>query len=455
MTQIQTENISTSINNVYRIVDFALLKLFKTNSFCSFGIADNQKIATPIVNPTILEKTVWNEGEFAHRINKFYSSTNLVPVEDLEISEEQYTICQLVLKQGFSWKDIFGLHVIIKGLNDDQTYISQIFNIDDCEFSENKELIDGSFWTEVITFKIPRNDDEFLKAMVTPVYFDEIQNEGGNIGYIYNYPSELEPLIAEKPIADFIQTNIVIKDNQWITVSTFTTENKTLEQSILDYFQQDLAQITIAHSINFGNDTVGFKTLIVRNGDNEFLPITIGLDLTPFKDAYIANPNMNVVNIFVSTEIMVNGKLMKRENQINTDLFDTLNPLLLSEIKNPDTIFPVVVNNVSPIVQTVIETKTERQIVAVNKPIYAELIKDDIIVRNLSIVIEKVVIPAYLVLAKTDKQEEQIILNKSTADNVYYFDLGELTPIIEETKYKLINATTNAIIGIGKAFPES
>lgn len=452
MPQIQIESISGSVNNTYRIVDFALLKVFKTNNFQDFGVINNQKIDT--VSLTALDKTVWHSGEFKNRLNKVYFSPRLIDTPALTVASEPYTVCQVVLKQGLSWKNNLGIHVILQGITSNQIYISQIFTIEDCIFSENKELIDGSFWTELIQFKIPRNDEEFLKAQITIVSIDDVQLEGNNTGYIYNYPTELEPLIAEKPTPDFIQTNIEITDNQWITVTPFTSENKTLEQSILDYFKQDLAQIIISHSINFGNDATGFKTLIVRNGDNEFLPITIGLDLRPFKAAYIANPNMNVVNIFVSTEILVNGKLMKRENQINTDLFDTLNPLLLDEIKNPETVYPVTVNNVSTINQTVIETKTEQKIVAINKPIYAELIKDTIIVRKITAVFEKVVIPAYLVLEKTDKQEEQIILNKITSDNVYYFDLGEFTPIIEETKYKLINATTNTIIGMGIAKPE-
>lgn len=283
--------LQTAFNsNTYRIVEYCLLKFFKTNDIHNFKYLEYSD-GRP--NPTLfkhfvstdkksnLEQAVWTDGEFAHRINKVYDSLPLVtPSLNLETSSTKVSV---VLKQGFSWTDVFGIHVIIKGTQSRNVFVSKVLFIDDFKINDSRELIQGSFWVEQSDILIPRTD-EILACQITTIKYSDIQADGPTIGYIYNYPEYLEPLIAEKPIPDFIQTSLDIDIlSNYVKIKPFTTEAKTLEKSILDYFGQTTADISIEHVIKFGNDNDGYQSFRVSNEHNMFGEVTLGLDFRQFE----------------------------------------------------------------------------------------------------------------------------------------------------------------------------
>lgn len=283
--------LQTAFNsNTYRIVEYCLLKFFKTNDIVNFNYLEysderpNPTLFKHFISPenqSDIEQAVWTNGEYAHRINKVYDSLPLVtPIKNNETSATKVSV---VLKQGFSWTDVFGIHVIIKGTNSQDIYASKVLFINDFKINDSKELIQGSFWFEQSDILIPRTD-EILACQITTIKYEDIQADGPNIGYIYNFPETLEPLIAEKPIPDFIQTNLDIDVlSNYIKIKPITTEAKSLEKSILDYFGQTTADISIEHVVRFGNDEDGYQSIRVSNEHNMFGEITLGLDFTQFE----------------------------------------------------------------------------------------------------------------------------------------------------------------------------
>lgn len=446
------DNISTSVKNTYRIVDFCLLKIFQTNEIKNFYFVDSEDNFDnkQYLVDTDIEKTVWDSGQYAHRLNKVYNSDILLtPTKNLLDNSSE---CRVVLKQGFNWTGIFGIHVLIKNMLSGETYISKVLTINDFHVSENKELLEGSFWTDEAVFYILRTKD-ILSASIEIINYTDIEESGPNIGLIYNYPTVLDPLVTEKPVPDYIQTKIEFDElSHFIKLQTYTTELKTLEQSILDYFGLSVASIVIKHIIKYGieNDiTTNYKTISISNEDNTFGEVEVGLNLLPFY-----NPeNQETITIYVSSEISVNEKIMRRDSILTTNLVDVMNPIIAEKIKNPETVFPVDVIKKTIIEQNVIETEKEIKVVPVTQPIFVQMITSDIMYDNKTISFDNIISHAFLtVIPKSGNP--QVISTKTTINNKYYFDLGELIPIEKEGTYQIIDVLTNKVIGEGKILPK-
>ena len=159
---------------------------------------------------------------------------------------------------------------------------------------------------------------------------------------------------------------------------------------------------------------------------------------------------MGKVKIFVSTEINVDGKLMKREVVKEIDTIVTLSPLVADKIEFPEMLVDVKVEKIENVTNTIIQQRTDNKIIPILQPIYIEKINDEITIENKNIAFNNVTNPTYLKINKTKTTDEQYVLSKVTLDNKYYFDCEELIPVAEETTYILIDATNNKIIGKGK-----
>lgn len=446
------DNISTSVKNTYRIVDFCILKIFQTNEIKTFNYVDTEESFNnkQYLVDTDIEKTVWDSGQFKHRLNKVYNSDILLtPTKSLMDNSAE---CRLILKQGFNWTNIFGIHIVIKNLQSGETLISKVLTIDDFHVSENKELLEGSFWTDETVFYILRTKD-ILGASINIVTYEDIEETGTNIGLIYNYPTEYQPLVTEKPIPDYIQTKIKFDElSHFIKIQPYTTELKTLEKSILDYFDLEVANISIKHIIKYGienNISTNYKTIGISNEDNTFGEVEVGLNLLPFY-----NPeDQETITIYVSTEISVNEKLMKRDSVLTTNLVDVMNPIIAEQIKNPETVFPVDVIKKNIINQNIIDTEKEIRVVPITQPVFVEMITSDIIYDNKTISFDNIISYAYLSI-KPKSGDPQVISTHLTANNKYYFDLGELIPIEKEGTYQIIDVLTSKVIGEGKILPK-
>lgn len=434
--------------NIYRINDYSLLRIFDTTLSTNYTIHEfpndvKQYVDNGISNSHAqknLNQQVWFDGEFKHRLNKTYGS---LPLIDTISNDELSTVQQVdvMLRQGFNFYNVFGLLINILDVNNNKVYVSQILFESDFKITSDKELIDGSFWMLSSKLFIPKTN-KTLSVEITTVTFDDINSE---TGLLYYYPVDFIPLVSEKPIPDYILTQLTLDENFYLETRLYTTENKTIEQSILDYFEVSIADISVSHVINYGNDLIGYKNIRLSNEDNKYLPIKIGLDLTPWKDVDDTN-----INIHVITEIDVNGKLMQREAILHTNILDVINPLIANKIIHPISNYPVEIKQENIVNQQVIQTNKDVRVVTIYQPIYVQMLSDDIILENKNITFQKLVTPSYLVINKTDKVDEQIIESKITIDNQIYFDISNVVPVDKDTKYQIYAKEDGKFIGSGR-----
>ncbi len=447
--------------NQYRIDENILLRLNTNQSviepFKVFSENGNKQYISTLFDTTdeTIDKTVWNfSDDYLHYLNKTFGSLRLYDVGDFQTESTHRIITgSLLLRQGFSWDNVFGILFVAKSMGNQfvkKVLISKIYDINDFAFNvdDSKELISGAFWTKHVDFCIPDLGEQIM-VCAEIVTYDDIEAGNVNTGLVYNYPpndSAYEPLIGEEPIPDHIVSNVSISPNCFLKIEPETLElNKTLEQSILDYFglNSNVVSIDISHIIKYGTETSGYKFIRVSNEANKFGAINFGMDLTEF--------DSSVVTVFVATEIICNNKLMVRNNQLIFNYADVLNPVIDDLITAPETVYPVILNVTNTVTNTVIETKTEKQIVPIYQTIFAEIVTEIIVFENKNVTFEGLNKSAYLVVKTA---EESFILSKITSDNKYYFNLGEVAKPAQNTEYNVIDADTRQIIHRGQLIVE-
>lgn len=441
-------------SNIYRINDYSILRITDTRSTSKFFELSSGTSKQLIVaeNDKAWKRTVFhdnfNSKDTIHRLNKVFLNEGLLQLPNINTAKTfgNKTI-EVILRQWYRWDDnqrntIFGLLITIIEPNSNTVVLSQIVQIEDFSILDSKLLIDGSFWMEAATLQIPNNIKN-LSVQVTEVkYGTDIAMDGPTVGLIYNYPIDFIPLISEKPLPDYIQSLLIMdKVTGMLTIQLKTTENKTIEKSILDYFEQEVADIKISHVVTYGTISK-FKQLRISNEINKYLPITFAPDLSDF-------PTGNI-DITVTTEILVNNKLAVRESKITVNTSVFLNPTYAEMIKHPDTIYPVEVKVEQNVAQTVIEKEKELESVVIYKPVFTEIISESFKIDKKNITFEKLSEPSYLVIHATDRIPQQMVQTKQTEDNVWYFDLSELIAVDQETTYVLRSVGSDTIIGTGK-----
>jgi len=442
------------MQSIQRINDFSLLKFADTqvnNDFwkikSELNLVNNQYLINTDIN-----NTIWSEGssKYQHILNKTFSSVPLfIPNEDSIIINSLTTDVHLVLKQNYHLETpLFGIHVIIKSSKTNEILISKIVKQEEFVIVPEVLIIDGSHWTVETILQIPTTDD-ILMCQITEILLSDTQSDITNTGLILNFPFDFVVLISEKPLDDRIKTILSFDENQFLKIELQTNENKSVEQSLLDSFELTTAQIGISHIINYGTITSGYLNNVIRISDevNKYNSIILGLNLLSLFTQYPNEP----VYIFVSTEILIDGKLVKRDAQIQTTSL-IVNPLIqaqIGEIISNRTDYPVQVIQQNNVTNTIIEAKKETKIVSILQPIFMDFVKDDIIFEPKNIYFNNVTKQTYLKFIAINNDSEQVQLSKITSDGKYYFDLSEFNPILINTTYELWNANSLNLIGKG------
>lgn len=430
------------MENLYRIDDYALLKEVKTYDIHKFHSKDGQVILADAENwETNRDRTVWFASDFAHRLNRVYD-TILYNPEHPDTRERYSANYCLYLRQGFTFQNLFGILFVAQDMVTNEVLTSQLLTENDFSISDTMELVNGTFWIQMCNLIVPRTENNVQVSIAYVTYSDVESSAGDSLGYIYNYPIEFIPLVAEKPMPDFIRTSIDFDDAHFITIRTYTTENKTLERSILDYFGVNMASITVEHVVKYGTANIGYKTLKVSNEDNIYNPVNIGLNLAEFAGE-------EKVLIFVSTEINVDNKLMKRETYIVTDIFETLNPVIAELIGAPAEIADLKLQKNIQVSNQVIKTEVTQKIVPIIQPVFVAIVSGEIQYERKNVTFDAVLEHCYFVTDKTKKDESQTIMTKQTQDGKYYFDFTELTPISADTNYRIITVKNSRVVGNG------
>lgn len=433
------------MNNLYRIDDFCLLKETKTYNINRFHKHENQYISNDEqVWETALDSSVWFSGEFKHRLNRVYDQILYNP-QFIDYSEIYSSVYTLYLRQGFTFKNLFGILFVAQDMLTEEILISRLFTQNDFYVSDTKELVNGTFWIQQCNFLVPRTENN-VQVQIAYVTYEDVEMSGDNIGFIHNYPIEFIPLLSEKPYPDFIRTIVSFDNANFLNIETITTENKTLEQSILDYFGVSLANITLTHQIKYGTISKGYKTISISNDDYTFGPVNIGLNLSEF---YEKNVNPNEVNIFVTTIINVDSKVMRRSTSITTNLFETINPILADLITSPTEVYDLRLNKITNVTNKVIEQNTISKIVPILQPTYVQIVDTDIYFENKNISFNNVTETCYFITEKTDKDESYTIMTHQTKEGKFYFDLSEISTLNKSTTFKVVSAKDSKLVQTG------
>jgi hypothetical protein len=432
----------------YRITDDVLLLLNQSDStridFLKYADANQWLEAATI------DDAVWSSGTFAQKLNKVATSEELVETGDCITDNQRIFSGNLLIRQGFSWDNLFGVLLVIKGMETGNVLISRLWQLRDMEITKDSalQLIDGAMFIYSVPFSLPAMSEEALMASVVYVTYDSIVADGQDIGLVTNYPnaiSAFEPMNASAPLPDYIVANVSFDNNQYVVVTPATLEpNKTLEQSILDYFgfTNNVVPITIEYTIRYGNDTTGYSTVRISNEDNNFSPVKVGFDFTPWTG--------QMLTIFTVMEVTCNGTLLTRQQNKIFDLQDNIAPFLNAVVSAQDiTVYPVTVEKTTTVNNTIIDTNPAVKVVAILQPVYVEMQSQDITYENKNISFPMVTVNAVMNVAASDITQLQYILSQQTEDGKFYFNLGSINQPSTGTAYTVTDSTTKSIITRG------
>ena len=431
------------MDNLYRIDDYCLLRETKTYEAHRFHKYNEQYVLQDEEQwTTNLDSAVWFSGDYAHRLNRVYDEILYDP-KFVEYTEPYSTHFQLYLRQGFTFRNLFGILFVAQDMTTEEVLVSRLLTQNDFTISDTKELVNGTFWIQMCDMLIPRTDNN-VQVQVAYVTYDDVDMSGSTIGLIHNYPIEFIPLISEKPYPDFIRTSVEFDTAHFIVIRPYTTENKTLEQSILDYFGVTMANISIEHQIRYGNISKGYKTLVVSNGDNPYGEVNVGLNLVG-----IATEEEPEVNIFITTQITVDSKMMRRDTSITTNIYETINPVIADLIRAPETIYELRLNKQTNVVHKVIEQKTVEKIIPILQPTYIQIASQNVVFENKNITFSNVTETCYLITEKTKKDESVTIMTHRTKEGKYYFDLSEISILNEDAPFRVVTAKDSRLVQTG------
>jgi hypothetical protein len=453
----------TKYNSPYRINDFSLIKFaypfnenksfYEVNIMSDLGDSDRNTIQYSDLDR--IDNIVWNGGssEYKHIVNRFINDGTPIFTPINIINNQEFIKAEVFLTQGFNWNNRFGVLVVVRGSFTGTIFYSKLLKTNDFNISQNKILQYGTFWMESHIFEFPLTNEE-LSVQIVDVRMSDITNINiGNIPskqLINSYPFDFVPLIQEKPLPDFIVTDLSIDVNYFLHILPKTLENKNLENSLKDYFdipRDQLTPILISHIIQYSgiNQTTSlldWKYLRVSNEENNFNEVVIGLDFSDWID--LRDPSQTF-QIDVSTEFMVDGKLMRRASTINVSFQAAINLFNQQNIAPTNVIFNEILEPIQ-VNQTVIEKPLQTQIVKVIQPIFIEFITNDIQFANKNITFEGLIENAYMVV--TINGENQILYSQKTSDGKIFFDLSKIN-VTSDGIYNLFLQSSDQQIGSG------
>lgn len=443
--------------NNYRLTENILLKVVESANLLNFyKLTESDNVQYLATNSgdigeryagVNLENTTFNFGLHKEKINKVFSSYLLTGLDEFETEEVRLTRCSMLLRQGFNWKDVFGINIVIKevGVTTNNILISQIFTLDDfrVDYDTSKELINGTFYTANVNFVIP-NFYKDLSVSVEIVKFSDVDLVTQIVNIYPKNVSDYEPLISSLPKSTNLDLNVSITDDQYINVEMVTDElNKTVEQSVLEYFDKNyLALVSVDYIIKYG--VIGnYKSVRISNEDYKYGKLKLSLDFTEFGSE-------TATQIFVSCSVVVDGLLMTINKEIVFDYGNSLSPIIGNIIANPNTIFPVTVENINQISQTIINQNTEQKFIPIMQTVFCQInVGEDFVFEAKNISFTNIT-PAKIKNALLIINNEKFINSETTLDGVMFFNLNSIEPIRAESSYIIVDLKTNILLQKGK-----
>lgn len=411
---------SNFIQEYHRLNDSVLLTLLPHNNAVKFAVTHGQYV------PQNIDDIVWGSTTpYKHRLNKLFNQY-LYEIPQGEFNPLPALLCRLY----FSNYDTnsMGYLFVVYDLVSKTCLNSSIIRQENISFNTNTQtqyLTDSNgfkqYFPYTVSLHIPQlSHSTNLAAYIAPIQYKDVSKDNENLGEIYTYPNlnELIPIINNNLVQNTIETKVIWETNQYLTISLHTTENKTIEQSILDMFNLKTASITVEHEVHWGNDAIGWKTLSISNRENKYGSISF---LPDFRK-YVGDS----INIIVTTNINVDGKLIQRQVVTNNKAINNI--YLFDDIiasTEPLQHNVVSVEEVTRIEQTVINQKeSDPKIVTIQLPVPVQVVSQKNIPIDITSPIRYVIFDSNVV--RLSKSHKLVLANKKTQEIVTTCSTSEL-----------------------------
>lgn len=406
----------------YRINNYSLLRVSDRGNTKQMYVFDDN---TQRQYFTDMQMTVWGIGEYQMMINQVFNNPYIHTPTDLPITTRVIRGELLLgLSESAVTEDTMGICIVICDTPNGNVLYSQIIPFEDIAINTDQTIIDGMFWTNKIEIEFPMTDTAHVGVQLIG-WQDILSN-----GFILKYPTSLVPLVTDAPAPEYIQVRATFTDYMFLVCDLVTSENKTIQKSLLDYFGiLTDTTVDIEYVITYGA-TDERKSIRVSNETDKYLPITIG----------IPTDNQNMT-IDINCDIHVDGKLMRRSTAINVDMGPVLQSIT-TNITHPETIIPITVENKTIVNQQIIDTKESVKIIPVYQPIFAEMIRDDFYFESKYVRFDKLTKPGSLyIYSISDDTLITAFSSITLSDNSIVFDLAstDVTFIDEKYSYRLFD----------------
>ena len=441
--------------NQYKITkDIIVERILNSGTTLKFGVVSSsdklfkQYIAEPNINKTVnVETKIFNKLYFQTNPKLKFDSLSL-------LGDITATKLRFYFRENSGWESdkLFGIWVVVKDLDSSDILLSYVIQNNELQLFDSKIRIDGYFWPEYVDLFIPKINKSNIAISAVSVLYDDIILDEHNIelGKVLS-PINYVPLINSLPVPDYIALQAKLDTDMCLHFQVVSTDlQKSVEQVILDYFKLNPGVvINVEYQIDYGNDTIGYKSLIVKNAVNKYGPIS-------FFPNYQKNQNINVI---VTLQIRIDDKLIERQFVVAQDL-STTHFKRISDMLNQDVDLvhhvidyrnEVNVNNV--LIQ---EHKQQKQdVIIIDTPVYIQTILSDNIIKlkdNRLITFENVKLSedSRLVLLKSDNTIEMVMKPFILPSGKLYFDFSMVNLDTNVNKYQLINDADKSILVKGK-----
>lgn len=449
-------NYETDLGYTENLCHYIMINELNTDSsgvVTSYNIVSDKKILWCYGNTTYNHRLNYNLTDgYLYNLND--TTTDNITFNDHIshiIQNQHYIQCELYLPQGYDWSNMYGIRLIVKGSTTNNIYYSEMLSTLDFTISETRHLLYGSFWVESYKLYLPLVSDEDFLISIIETNIDEVSNTG-LVSAWQNSTDSFQSLIQNQPYPDYITTTLSLDDRYFLKLSTQTTESKTLQRSILDYFQyseSSIVPITITYLIYYSDQIIS-----VSNQLNTFDPITIGLDLfSYFYDTETSTIVHDSLLIDVTTEIKVDSKTMTRESDTLTIEYSDILTSVQSAFASvaftqyaPQTINIQNVDKSQTINTNIIQKSVETKVVQIYQNVFIELVDTDFKYERKNVSFHNINRESYMLIYST---KETSIYSSVTSDGIYYFDMTIITPLTKDTSYEIYSADSNIMLGKG------
>ena len=113
--------------DIFRINDYSIVRLAKTTESITFYEVQDSVSQFILADENDWNNTIWMTGAYLRRLNKVYNNECLIPFKQKGWSVDyQVKNIEILLRQGFTFENLFGFLVIVTDNSNETIYCAKI-----------------------------------------------------------------------------------------------------------------------------------------------------------------------------------------------------------------------------------------------------------------------------------------------------------------------------------------